>query len=142
MGRLFLCFSLLVLLLLGGCATSKSPAPEIAKTPSTATIFTGEVVQILPIDTNLGFPCNTYPCLAKMKVNRVIQTGKFNPGIIASGEVITVHFPFTTQKTNTILPELQTSFPGFSTKNNLEVTLQENLNPTDNVFKVYQYTLL
>ena len=72
---------------------------------------------VLSIDPTLGSskpddPCAKAPCNASVRIDEVIGYGAAFPTPLAAGDVVDVHFAFTTGPTKSIFPELTLPFPG------------------------------
>lgn len=138
---LFMGFGLIATALIS-CNSTKKATPSSAPVSTTnATTFKAVVQEVLPINSEAGFPCNTYPCKAKMRVVKVMQKGKFYPESLTDKSII-VHFPFTTLNTTSVLPELNQSFPGFAVNDSLVVELQQNTFNADSLYTAVNYKLL
>ncbi len=87
---------------------------------------TATVLSIDPIlqSSKADDPCAKAPCGASLRIDEVIGYGSAFPSPLAAGDVVEVHFAFSTGPTKTILPELSQPFPGIEKGSRLSADLQ------------------
>jgi len=125
-------FTSLIFLLLGAVvAFSCSPAklsPQLfgETVPPNHCRVTATVLSIDPNvqSSKADDPCAKAPCGASLRIDEVIGYGSAFSSPLAAGDVVEVHFAFSTGPTKTILPELSRPFPGVEKGTRLTADLQ------------------
>jgi len=113
--KIILSAVLFVILLLFSCSSNKSSQNILPSqvSPNSCRI-NGTVVSIEEISEKAG-PCSTVPCLAKVKINNVIETGSSFRRPLIKGDTIKIKFEFTLAKTTKeLFPNLNYVLPGLS----------------------------
>lgn len=113
--KLILYAVLFVILLLISCSSNKTSQNTLSShvSPNNCRI-NGTVVSIEEIREKTGH-CSTEPCLAKVKINNVIETGSSFSKPLIKGDTIKIKFEFTLAETNKdLFPALNFVLPGLS----------------------------
>lgn len=106
---------LVIVLFAVGCRSQKPPElPD--KTPSfnrDECFVRARVLDVMQDTAAVNEPCNEYPCLAKVKVVKVITCGKISGNKPAQGQERIVRFRFTvSSQANELFPKLKYELPG------------------------------
>lgn len=136
------------ILSLNACRSARhSPTPTVdaERIPPNACKV---VVTVVAIDsTRYGSggddPCSKAPCKARVRIVEVLGYGVAFPVVLASGDVVPVHFAFTTAPTREILPSLTKAFPGVTVGSTITTTLigLQQIGSEKPSFTIYGYTL-
>lgn len=107
---------LLSVLLLASCQSVKQPAEISNDKPAFNTnecFVRARILEIIPDSTATEGPCLDNPCLAKVKVIKVIQCGKISTKKPKAGQEKVVRFRYTlSDKANEIFPDVNHNFSG------------------------------
>lgn len=105
----------------------------------------GTVVGIDDISEKTG-PCSAEPCVAKVKINNVIETGSSFRKPLIKGDTIKIKFEFTLAKTTKALfPTLNYILPGLSLGNNFIgdvetlLVIQSNSSTPPIEYRIFNY---
>lgn len=104
---------LLLPLFLASCAPTPAvekkpgPPPDVVPVPLAPNTcqFSGTITEILPVEKSARpGPCASVPCLALVRVDRVLGYGSAFGTPIAAGAILRIRFPFTLAPTPQLFP--------------------------------------
>lgn len=137
---------LFVILLLLSCSSNKTSQNTLPShvSPNSCRI-NGTIVSIEEISEKTG-PCSIEPCLAKVKINNVIETGSSFSKPLIKGDTIKIKFEFTLAETNKdLFPTLNYVLPGLfsgdSFIGDVEIikVIQLNSSTTPIEYRIFNY---
>ncbi len=117
---------LLAALLLVSCRSSK-PAPALVGEPIPPNQCR-VVATIVSIDSLVRSydpkdPCSKAPCIATIRVRKIIGYGAAFPAPLSADDVIAVKFAFTTGPTREVFPEMTEFYSGVRSGSTIEANL-------------------
>lgn len=65
-----------------------------------------------PNETNIGGPCAENPCIALIRIDKVIKMGSQCGPFVVPGAELKAFFKFTLSKTDNLFPDMKQHFPG------------------------------
>jgi hypothetical protein len=121
---------LLVAVLYVSCASppevekKMGPPPVPAPFAPNTCQFAGTITEILPVEKAGGKgPCSTVPCLALVRVDRVIGYGSAFGTPIAGGTILRIRFPYTLAPTHALFPAVGDLPPALNKGDSFTATL-------------------
>lgn len=147
-----ICLYLLIILLFLSCKTDKNviniqQSSDIANSSINGCVISGTIISI---DNNLELsdslsPCSKVPCIAKVKINQVLERGSGITTTIEDGMEINVHFVFTlSPTTDKLFPNIQKHYTGLNVNDKFKANIQQRiqLNNDSMLWYVYDYIKL
>lgn len=100
------------------------PPPIPAPLAPNTCQFAGTITEILPVEkTGKQGPCTTVPCLALVRVDRVIGYGSAFGTPIAAGAILRIRFPYTLAPTPALFPTVGDLPPALNKGDSFTATL-------------------
>ena len=152
-------FLLFLMMLIIACSTEKNKTTETAEkqmNPPKHQLYPKEVisvgkcrveatvVEILePSATaNEEDPCSKYPCLAKIKIDKIIGYGSAFPAVFHSEQIISVKFAGTLMPSAVVDPESGQKLPGLEKGDSFKTdisSMQGMGEKSEQTFLIYDY---
>jgi hypothetical protein len=151
-GMLQICRGILVCVLFLAHTSCRSTKSELARVGESVPPSSCRVIAtVVSIDRasrspNLTDPCSKAPCQATLRIGQVLGYGVAFPVALTEGEIIPVHFAFTTAPTREVMSHMTESLPGVQIGTRLEANLVSVETLKDGsgdsrVYVIYRYSL-